>query len=51
LLAARGGNDPVYVSALVMAIELISLLALFAPARGDKDKTQEGTWTAVPVES
>ena len=51
LLAARGGNDPVYVSALVMAIGLISLLALFAPARGHKDKTQEGAKAPVSVES
>jgi MFS family permease len=51
LLAARGGNDPVYVSALVMAIGLVSLLALFAPARGYKDKTQEGAKAPVSVES
>ena len=51
LLAARGGNDPLYVSALVMAIGLISLLALLAPARGYKDKTQEGAQAPVSVES
>ena len=51
LLAARGGNDPVYVSALVMAIGLVSLLALFAPARGYKDTTQEGAKAAVSAES
>jgi MFS family permease len=50
LLAVRGGNDPVYVSALVVAIGLISLVALLVPGRRKKDKTQGEIKTAVPVE-
>jgi MFS transporter, MHS family, shikimate and dehydroshikimate transport protein len=50
LLAVRGGNDPVYVSALVVAIGLISLVALLVPGRRKKDKTQGDIKAAVPVE-
>jgi MFS family permease len=51
LLVARGGNDPVYVSALVMTIGLISLIALLAPGRRYKSKTHSESRTADPVES
>ncbi|VXB43603.1 Shikimate transporter [Arthrobacter sp. 9V] len=49
LLAARGGNDPIYVSALIVAIGIISLIALLVPQRPAKEVAAEDAGAAVPV--
>ncbi|MDR6436597.1 MFS family permease [Paenarthrobacter nicotinovorans] len=49
LLAARGGNDPIYVSALIVAIGIISLIALLVPQRPAKEVAAEDAGAAVSV--
>ena len=49
LLAARGGNDPIYVSALIVAIGIISLIALLVPQRPAKGVAAEDAGAAVSV--
>lgn len=49
LLAARGGNDPIYVSALIVAIGIISLIALLVPQRRATEVSAEDAGAAVPV--
>ena len=51
LLAARGGNDPVYVSGLVIAIGIVSLLALLVPGRRqNNDHAQADTEASISVQ-
>lgn len=49
LLAARGGNEPIYVSALIVAIGIISLIALLVPQRRATEVSAEDAGAAVPV--
>ena len=51
LLAARGGNDPVYVTGLVIAIGIVSLLALLVPGRRlNNDQAQTDTEASISVQ-